>query len=312
MSNVFESIFLTLVLPAPRGCDLACPFCGIAQRGEGEESHLTTADYVHFVDEVSQAFPISAVSIQGYEALLPETWETTVAVLRTADQHNQDTRLVTNGTNLALRAEPLSKLLDVVTISLDSADPATHDKLRGKVGTFEKTVAGIKAACQFFRRTDEAVPHVVVGSVLFPGKSHYLKGMLPLLAELGVPNWEIGPYVNFLDSSLVAHEGAFRELRETILALHEEGKKWGVRVAFSDEFRRYKDLAHYQELMPQILGNQQYLIRLSPDGSCSRRLECFQPSEHAPRWNPNQEAPADFLARILDEVRVQVLRRSED
>jgi pyruvate-formate lyase-activating enzyme len=49
-----SSLILTMVLPAPNGCNLRCPFCAIAQRGEAREQELASADYLHFLSGIAQ------------------------------------------------------------------------------------------------------------------------------------------------------------------------------------------------------------------------------------------------------------------
>ncbi len=122
MSRI-DDLLLTVVLPAPNGCNLKCPFCAIAQRGEATVSKLTDDHYLRFIKEAATHLPVSTFSVQGYEPLLPETWKLTKSVLGLADTLDLGTRLVTNGVLLAERSQELSGLVEIIAVSLDSNLP---------------------------------------------------------------------------------------------------------------------------------------------------------------------------------------------
>jgi len=167
MDSVSDPI-LTLIVPAPEGCSLACPFCFIAQRQEKATStDLTASDYRLFIDALSYQSRLSAICIQGYEPLLPNSFHYTQEVLATGKHLGIPTSLVTNGTHLRQHVPALSKLRPArIAVSLDSADPAVHDKTRGKDGAFDDTLAGLTFAV--------SVPvlkkALVVTSILMPKK----------------------------------------------------------------------------------------------------------------------------------------------
>ena len=75
---------LTFIVPAPNGCNLACPFCYIRQRREDEAvRNLTPDDYGRFIREVAERQSIAAVCIQGYEPLLDASFAYTRSILAT-------------------------------------------------------------------------------------------------------------------------------------------------------------------------------------------------------------------------------------
>src|SRR5215470_20219284 len=75
--------FVTFVVPAPKGCNLQCPFCLVRQRREITETCLRPEDFARFVREAAERAPIFAVAVQGYEPLLPESLPYTQAILAT-------------------------------------------------------------------------------------------------------------------------------------------------------------------------------------------------------------------------------------
>lgn len=286
------TIVFTMVLPAPNGCNLKCPFCAIAQRGEATNAVMTDADYHTFLDDVCKHFEVDRLSIQGYEPLLPEVWALTKSLLEHADTFDLETRLVTNGTTLTKYAEELSGLVDLVAISLDSSDPAIHDQLRGVPGCFEEAIAGIKSAVHHFGRDG-----VVVNSVLFPGKERYLEGMPKLLQGLGVGEWTVGPYK---DMRIGGHTGGKNQMKAALLRMSLLGAKYGLKASLADEFRKLDTGDFYKGLLVAALPPNVSVIRLSPDATCSQDFEILSPSGLAPTWD-RKEAPHIFLQRRLSE-----------
>ena len=186
-----EEIGATFVVPAPGGCDLDCPFCFIRMRREAgpAERQLLERDYTDFLDQLAARCRIAIVSLQGYEALLPESWPYSEALLARARELDIETALVTNGTHLADRAEDLLRLgVGSITVSVDSADAAVHDRLRRTPGAFAATLRGLEAAC-----AAGLGDRLLVASVLQRGKPHYLHGMPRLLNVLGLKRWVVSP-----------------------------------------------------------------------------------------------------------------------
>lgn len=296
---MMTNVFVTMVLPAPLGCNLKCPFCAIAQRGEAAVGELQHDEYLEFLTGAASYLPVRRFSIQGYEPLLPEIFPLTRKLLQEADRFDLETRLVTNGTFLEQCAEELSGLVDMVTISLDSNEARVHEKLRGVPGCFPPIVTGIRAALSHF-----GPEGVIVGSIVFPKRIKYLLGMPAFLKELGVTEWTLAPL-----KDLSSFEDTYMEdnasLKETLVTLSEEANRFGITVSLADELRRLDVGTFYQGLSVATLEADDYVVRLSPDRTCSRGRECLRPSSRSPRWD-GKEAPHSFLRRILAEVNVKV------
>ena len=73
-----------------------------------------------------------------------------------------------------------------VGVSIDAADPETHDRLRGVPGAWEATVYGLVACAK--ELLDSGI-RLSVLSVLLPRKRAYLDGMPKLLRLLGLREW---------------------------------------------------------------------------------------------------------------------------
>ncbi|MES2225581.1 MAG: radical SAM protein [Patescibacteria group bacterium] len=299
-----KKIYATFVLPAPNGCNLDCAFCVIAHRREAIDSRLIHEDYLRFLTDILVHMPIARFSIQGYEPLLPETWPLTKALLEIAGAFFCETSFVTNGTYLAEHARELGAfpgLVDAVTISIDSADPAIHDKLRRKSGALERALEGIMA----LRR--EFSGDIAVNSVLFPGKMEYLKDMPQLLANLGVREWIISPHIRVGSDVKVPHG---EDLKYDLLELSAMAHAFGVKVLLSDELRLTEGSDLYTDLYVRSLKSEDEIFRLSPDSTCSRGLEILGTVDSVPEWD-GAERPSLFLRRIFAECGVSLQSRSK-
>ena len=225
---------VTLIIPAPNGCNLSCPFCFIRQRGEDQaEPVLKPKDYVHFIKQVAVGGPVAAVCIQGYEPLLLEAMAYTRSILATGRRLGIPTSLVTNGVELANALDELAALgIAKIAVSIDADDPESHDRQRGKVGAWSAAIEGIRQAVKKLPVSTE----LTVTSVLIPKRRHYLEGMPALLRDLGVKRW----VVNALRKIEPGHAGRPWGDRSKILgdlAVLQRIADWhGVDFCADDEF----------------------------------------------------------------------------
>ncbi len=292
-------LYLTMVLPAPFGCNLKCPFCAIAHRKEAQTIKLLDESYCLFLLEVSAKFVVSRFAIQGYEPLLPQSWPLTKRLLTLADHSDLGTALVTNGIQLRAKSKELSGLVDVLTVSLDSFRPERHDELRGVKGAWKKTTDGIKEAAQYFNKD------LQVASVLFPGGATDLVEMPALLRKLGVSEWVVAPVLNFSNGvQLVCRE----EVHDSLILLDESASKEGVHLYLSDELRHVTSNELFNTMNVKSLEDTDYIVRLSPDGTCSRGTEALHEAIHAPVWDQCED-PVRFLERILAETGKEIQKK---
>jgi MoaA/NifB/PqqE/SkfB family radical SAM enzyme len=294
-----EGIFLTFVVPALSGCNLDCSFCFVRQRKEITETRLKPEDYARFIREVADRERIFALALQGYEPLLPDALPYTQAILAAGRFLGVPTSLVTNGVRLGDAIDLLKTLTpSKIAVSLDAASPEVHDGIRGVMGAWEASVAGLR------RAIDVLAPHtrLVVASVLLPQRRHYLDAMPERLREIGVDRWIINPVLRVgRDESggLVADRARlFRDLS----ILQEAADRAGVRLTVDDEFGHLDcDSAspfqlssrgvHVRTLPPRVT-----LFRLTPGGQCSRGIDVLrQVTSGTPCWEPGTTHAGDFL-----------------
>ncbi len=233
---------------------------------------LQPDDYVRYIGEAVTASPICALSIQGYEPLLPATLPYTQTVLNAGRALNIPTGLVTNGTHLRA-AMPLLKSAppDTLAVSLDAAEPHPHDTLRGGTGAWDATTDGIACAVA------EAAPRtqIAVNSVLIPSRRSLLDGMPALLAQLGVRRWIVTPLQKIGTDSPGGPVGNRQRLYRDLLLLQDAADREGIQLEVDDELDCLNfAVAHrwrpaLRRLHVRTIPSGVELVRLTPDGRCS-------------------------------------------
>lgn len=138
---------------------------------------LSLAECRHVIEEISTYAPFILV-LSGGEPL----WRRDVFdIARYARQKNLRVALATNGTlideAMALRIQEAG--IERVSISLDGADPLTHDTFRGHRGAFEAAVRGIRCLRELGISTQ-------INTTVARHNVHELPGILELARRLGV------------------------------------------------------------------------------------------------------------------------------
>ncbi len=136
---------------------------------------MTTDEIKKIVDQLV-ALKITTISVTGGEPLLRKDCGEIISYIK---KQGCIAALATNGWFLKERLESGDlKDLEYVMVSIDSVDPARHDKYRGANGSWERAVAGIKAA-----RRRHLSP--IISSVITPENFHEMEGLAKFARELG-------------------------------------------------------------------------------------------------------------------------------
>jgi MoaA/NifB/PqqE/SkfB family radical SAM enzyme len=296
--------FLTFVVPAENGCDLRCSFCLVQQRREiagmrlGPQD-LKPEDFARFIREAAQRAPVVALAIQGFEPLLPASLPYTQAILETGRILNLPAALVTNGVGLVEAIDRLKILSPAkIAISLDAASADVHDRVRGVVGAWDTTVAGIRRALKVLAPQTR----LLVTSVLMPSRRHYLDDMPVYLREIGIDRWIVSPLLRVGRDGVGGPVGNRTKLFHDLLILQQAADRVGVRLTIDDEFGH---LGHDAECASQPvlrglhvrkLPREVELFRLAPSGQCSAGDAILQQMPpDTPRWRPGDMHAGDFL-----------------
>lgn len=303
-----KDVVLTFIVPSHDGCNLNCSYCYIKQRNEvlGSHSTLSPSAYAEFISGIAERRKIGCISLQGEEPLLPESMLYTKAILSISQKLNIPTAIVTNGTHLGEVAKTLAryKNLEELTVSLDAADAKTHDKLRGRDGTFELTINGLKKSMSIVSLSKI----VSVNSVLFPGNTERLIGIPKLLQELGIHQWFVTPAIKIGDNFSGGPVSSWDELMLDLGLLYKVASKYGINMIVEDEYDYYRK--YRQEAPPTIpfrfrnLDHPEGVLRLLPDGSCEAGHELLRKyRREAPQWIPGLEHPDSFYTMVMSRFR---------
>jgi MoaA/NifB/PqqE/SkfB family radical SAM enzyme len=290
---------LTFVVPAPQGCNLRCPFCIVHQRNEVAGAPLRPDEFVQFITEAGERESVHALSIQGYEPLLPESLEYTQAILEAGGHFGIPANLVTNGVYLGAALDLLSILKpNRIGVSLDSFIGEVHDRIRGVPGSWYAAVDGLRRAVNWLAPETG----LTVISVLLPSKVENLLGMPQLLANIGVSQWIVDPVLAIGKRRSRQQE---IEILRACQRLQAEAHKHGILFACDDEFATI-DQVSIAETYPELadvyvrcLEDNIELFRLTPSGQCSAGSDILTAvTPQVPRWLPNAIHAADFLAAL--------------
>jgi radical SAM protein with 4Fe4S-binding SPASM domain len=125
-------------------CNLNCEHCYQNAGPSPAPDELALAEKMHVVDELAANF-VPFLAIAGGEPLaLKDLWP----VLEYAARRGIHLTLATNGTLLTREAAVRLRESGVkyVEVSVDSTDPAQHDRFRGRPGAWKRAVEGIHNA----------------------------------------------------------------------------------------------------------------------------------------------------------------------
>jgi cyclic pyranopterin phosphate synthase len=129
-------------------CNYKCVYC---RSGEGDERYpeLTIDEYLHLI-QLFVGLGITKVRLTGGEPLLRRGLVELVqelALMPTLDGAPLDLAITTNGHLLTSLAKPLKDAgLNRVTVSMDAVDSAVFERITRVPGSFEKVLAGVRAA----------------------------------------------------------------------------------------------------------------------------------------------------------------------
>ncbi len=172
-------------------CNLVCRHCkanacSIAreQQSGGRSQprwELTTAEALAFIDDISTFHPL--LIFTGGEPLLRPDIE---ALIEHAAGLNMRTALATNGLLIdEARAQRLQKLgLGTVSVSIDSADAATHDFMRGVEGAYDSALQAVKTVTQVGLSAQ-------INTTITNGNARTLPAIRNMVRASGADGWHI-------------------------------------------------------------------------------------------------------------------------
>lgn len=250
-----------------RLCNLACGHCYLAavQRKRQARDELTTLEAREVVRQLAELAPGAMVVFSGGEPLMrPDL----IPLVQAAGASGLMPVIGTNGTLLNPRsaAELKSAGATGVGISLDSAEPAFHDRLRRQPGAWNAALRGAAAA-------REAGLAVLVQSTVFEENRNQLATLAALSASHGAAAFNVfflvctGRGATRTDLSPQAYEETLGE----IVRLQREHPGMKVRARCAPYLRRMLGLhvgevgQGYADWSSACLAGRRY-FRITPQG----------------------------------------------
>lgn len=237
-------------------CNLRCPMCDRTQKEDylsHQEEQLPYKTVRALMHEVGTLGVRYFLFIGGGE---PLTDPHIIEYMQILKSYGVYVHLWTNGTLIDEQLAPvLAGLCDMITVSLDSPDPAVNDLSRGVPGATDKAIRGIR----LLRQSSDRV-FLRIHSVISALNSDRLTEIADLAAKLGVN--EIGgalmaPYDFVLESMLFSKE-QIASLCNRIEELCEYAKAKGVALA-----------GCYANVSAKIIQNLQHIHRMYTDSKAS-------------------------------------------
>lgn len=179
---------LVVVWRVTERCDLACPFCAYSRslarsRSSAHPSELVRVGRLLGEYSARKSGPV-LVSWLGGE---PLAWPPLLSVSRQFKRDfGLDLGVTTNGVRLADPAvrEALQNDFYDVTISLDGL-AATHDRLRGRPGLWERTRDALRRMVEH-RASTGCGPRLRINTILMRQTLSEFEGLCEMAADLGV------------------------------------------------------------------------------------------------------------------------------
>jgi radical SAM protein with 4Fe4S-binding SPASM domain len=168
-------------------CNARCLHCYSASGPDSScADELSTGEALDVIDQLAEA-GLLMLAFSGGEPMMRPDWRTLV---RHAVESGLGVNVGTNGSTVTARTAGILKSLGIhsVTVSLDSHDPAVHDRFRQSPGLFTRTVAAIRFLVE--RRV-----RVVVGFT--PTRLNWRdgRGVIGLACQLGADAVNLSEYV---------------------------------------------------------------------------------------------------------------------
>jgi len=186
---------LYVVFDITNRCNLKCIHCYSSTQNE----ELTTNDVYHVIDNLYEA-GAGIIDFGGGEPLLRDD---IFDILSYSKDFGLCTSISTNG--ILLNEDCIKRLkklkIDHVCISLDGAKPETHDHIRNRKGTYEKTINGIKKCVNAGIDTQ-------ISTVFMKSNIDELVDIYNLLKSFDVDGWYVYDFIP---------AGRGRELQDEIL-----------------------------------------------------------------------------------------------
>jgi MoaA/NifB/PqqE/SkfB family radical SAM enzyme len=214
-----------VILYVTEGCNLRCATCSYREAAPGE---LTLEEIKKLANELYK-FGLKHIVYSGGEPLLRRDF---VNICEVFEKLHVKQSLLTNGLLLEKRVEDIQKFFREIIVSIDGADDATHNSIRG-LNSFDQILKGIKRAVASPQRNC-----VSIRTVIQKRNYRQLPEMIELAKSLGVDR------ISFLSADVFSDSfgrdtRGYADKNENILLSHDETIEF--RKIIEDAISRYKE-----------------------------------------------------------------------
>jgi radical SAM protein with 4Fe4S-binding SPASM domain len=201
-------------------CNNECPHCYNARPRSMPE--ISTEDWKRILDRLWEA-GVPHICFTGGEPTLRQDLPDLIAY---AEKKGQITGLLTNGRRLSDRRfldSLVAAGLDHVQITLESHDPAIHDRMVARSGAWGQTVEGI-------RNSLAGGLFVMTNTTLLAENSPHVGATIDFLAEMGVPTVGVNALIHAGAGATVSTGLPEAGLSPLLEAVRERTRQTGQRL----------------------------------------------------------------------------------
>lgn len=167
-------------------CNLRCRHC-VVDSAHSSNDGLTLAECRRLIDEMAD-FGVQQLILSGGEPLIRSDF---LDICRYAADRKLALQVATNATLISRRtAAVMAEVKAAAQVSLDAADPSTHDDFRQVRGAWERCLRGVQALLA------ENVP-VTLAATVTRANIEQIQALYRLAAGLGVATFRILPFVPY-------------------------------------------------------------------------------------------------------------------
>jgi radical SAM protein with 4Fe4S-binding SPASM domain len=248
-------------------CNNNCSHCYAG--GPHQTKELTTEEWKKIIKKAVD-FEVPNVVFTGGESLLRDDLEELIAY---AESHDVVTGLITNGRLLTReRVASLKKSgLDYVQITIESPDPAIHNKMCG-VNSFEETVRGIKNSVnELYTTTNTTITRQNYQTV---------KDLVPFLHGMGVKKFGLNAVIRAGKGTET--EGLTpEELKELLPDILNKANELGIEFIWYTPTKYHKLNPVEMGLGVKACSAARLTLAVEPDGSVLPCQSYFKPLGNA-------------------------------
>ncbi|MFB6088593.1 MAG: radical SAM protein, partial [Candidatus Aenigmatarchaeota archaeon] len=197
-------------------CTLDCIFCAQRNENYGYKEELSEGRWFEVVEELGN-MNVNRVLISGGGEPFSRA-NLTIGMMKKIKKFDMGGRLITNGIplNYKLSQKIINVGWDSVVFSIDGPNAKIHDFLRGRKGSFKKTIGNLKLLESL---KDQEKPQIEINFVLTKKNYKTLPQMISLCEELNVDNINFEPLTinNEFDKTLKISKKERQELVESVI-----------------------------------------------------------------------------------------------